>query len=132
MTPATDALLAVTSEQFEEQVLQHPAPVLVDFTAEWCFPCRLMAPVVESVARRFLGSVRVARVDVDTDSELADLFRVDGIPALMLIWQGRLVRTWVGVQSEDSLVAQIEDGLSSVQNHTTGRGGQMTREGARV
>lgn len=101
-------LIAVSAATFEKEVLKHSGAVLVDFWAQWCGPCRMLGPVLESLADKFGDRLRVAKVNVDEYPELAEAFGVQGIPALKLIVNGRLAAEWVGYRPEPILAAELE------------------------
>jgi thioredoxin 1 len=87
----------------QEVVLQSSMPVLVDFYADWCGPCRMLAPILERIAREFAGRVKVVKVNVDEAPELADQYRVESIPTLIFVLNGRVVRRAAGFASESGL-----------------------------
>jgi thioredoxin 1 len=105
-------VLNITSENFENEVTRAGQPVLLDFWASWCMPCRMVAPVVEQLASELAGKIKVAKVNVDENPALAQAFGVMSIPTLTLI-QGKdvLMRT-VGAQPKQVLKQQILDSLS--------------------
>ena len=97
-------LKQVSGAEFEQAVLRSNTPVLVDFYADWCAPCRAQAPILESVAQKFEGDAKIVKVDIDADPELAARFSVRSIPTLLLFNGGELQDTRVGV----STAAQLE------------------------
>ncbi len=101
----------VTSANFEEAVLQSDVPVLVDFWAAWCGPCRALAPVVEEIAEEESGRLKVAKVDVEENQDLAMRFRVMSIPTLILFKEGQPVATMVGAAPKASILRQVEEHL---------------------
>jgi thioredoxin 1 len=100
-----------TAESFEEEVLRSELPVLVDFWAPWCPPCMMLKPEVERLSADLGGRVRVALVNVDEEPELARMFNVSGIPALMIIKDGRRVDGWTGYSPRAAMMARIEKQL---------------------
>ena len=99
----------VTDENFDREVLQSDIPVLVDFWAEWCGPCRIVSPTIEALASKYQGKVKVAKLNVD-DNETARRYGIRSIPTVALFSGGVVRNTYVGVQSK----RQYEDGLSSL------------------
>jgi thioredoxin 1 len=89
---------------FKREVLDDPGPVLVDFWAEWCPPCRMMNPVVESLATRF----KVCKVNIDTNQPLAVKFRVEAVPTFLVFKDGQVVKRYQGVTPEATLRADLE------------------------
>jgi thioredoxin 1 len=101
--PANDKPLTVTDATFEQDVLQSELPVVVDFWAAWCGPCKQIAPILEKLAKEFAGKVRVAKVDVDANQELSGYFRIMSIPTLMFVKGGKIVGQQVGALPEHVL-----------------------------
>lgn len=95
--------LKLTKDNFEELVLKADKPVLVDFWAPWCMPCRMIAPVVEELAQELQGQAAVGKVNVDEEGDLARQFRVSSIPCLIVFENGREARRTVGAQGKDAL-----------------------------
>ncbi len=91
MTPVT-----VTSENFNREVVESDVPVLIDLWAPWCGPCRAVAPVLEDMAQAYAGRLKIAKVNVDEEPALAAQFGVRGIPTMLLMQDGQIVRTMVG------------------------------------
>ena len=96
-------LVALTSENWEQEVLKSELPVLVDFWAEWCPPCRLIGPVVDALAEDFKGRARVGKLDVDASPEVAGRFGVCSIPTLLVFKNGLVVDQRVGAASREAL-----------------------------
>ncbi len=91
-------VLEVTDQSFDQEVLQAPVPVLVDFWAEWCGPCKMLAPTVEALASEYAGKVKVAKVNVDENIATASRYRIQGIPTLLLFKNGEVREQLVGTQ----------------------------------
>ena len=102
------SVLAVTKNTFEAEVLKSPVPVFVDFWASWCGPCRMFAPILDQVAEENAGSVKVVKVNVDEEPELAQQFGVMSIPTLVLIRDGKTVSTSVGVRPKEAVEAMLK------------------------
>ena len=97
--------IELTAENFNEEVLESQLPVLVDFWATWCGPCRMMAPIVEEIAAEYDGKVTVGKVNVDDELELANAFDIDSIPTLMVFKNGEVAGTLVGLRKKEDIVA---------------------------
>lgn len=96
--------IELTKENFEEKVLKADKPVLVDFWATWCMPCRMIAPFVEEIAEETQGKAYVGKVNIDEQDELAYRYRVNSIPTLIVFENGQEVRRTVGAQGKDELL----------------------------
>ncbi|HOX12475.1 MAG TPA: thioredoxin [Spirochaetia bacterium] len=101
--------VTLTSDNFEEEVLKSPIPVLVDFWAEWCGPCRMIAPAVEELARTYEGRIKVGKVDVDSQGELAGRFGIISIPTLMVFKDGKAARQKVGALPKPQIEGLFKD-----------------------
>ena len=104
-------VLNVTEQSFDEQVLQSSLPVLVDFAAEWCGPCKMMAPILEEVAQELDGKIDIAKIDVDQAQTLAGKYNVMSIPNLMIFKDGKVVEQMKGAMAKDQLLAKINPHL---------------------
>lgn len=100
--------LAFTADSFDTEVLQSDLPVLVDFWAEWCGPCRMIAPTVDSFADEYAGKVKVGKVNVDEHSSIAARYNVRGIPTLLLFKGGKVVDQRVGAVGKSELVKMVD------------------------
>jgi thioredoxin 1 len=105
------AIKQVTDTSFEEQVLQSELPVLVDYWAEWCGPCKMIAPALDESAQTYAGRLQVAKLNVDDNQAIAARYHVRGIPTLMLFKDGEVIATKVGAVSKSQLATFIESNL---------------------
>jgi thioredoxin 1 len=103
----TMSVLTITSENFEAEVLKSDKPVLIDFWASWCGPCRMLSPVVDQVAEE-VTTVKVGKINVDEEGDLAKQFGIMSIPTLLLFKNGEVVATSVGVKPKAEIKAMIE------------------------
>ena len=100
-------VLAVTDESFEREVLQSTTPVLVDFWAPWCAPCRAIGPVVEELSREYEGKLKVVKMNVDDNPRTPSQYGVRGIPTLLVIHGGQVKEQLIGAQPKAKLVTAI-------------------------
>lgn len=105
----------VTDAAFEKTVLQSSLPVVVDFWAPWCGPCKMVAPVLEKIAREYAGKLIVAKVNTDENPEWAEKYGIQGIPTMLLIANGKIVHRQVGALPEPILRDMIEQFMDVVQ-----------------
>ena len=103
--------IILTNENFQKEVLESPVPVLVDFWAPWCGPCRMLAPAVAAIAQERAGSVKVGKVNVDEQPALAQAFGIAGIPALLLFKGGKVAGNIVGLRPKESVDEFIDDNI---------------------
>ncbi len=107
----SEHIVHVTDDTFAKEVLNADMPVLVDFWAEWCVPCRTIAPILDEVATEYSGKLKVVKLDVDQNKDSAGKYQVRGIPTLILFKEGELEANKVGVVTKSQLVAFIESSL---------------------
>jgi len=96
---ASDKIMQVTDDAFERDVLKADVPVLVDFWAPWCAPCRAIAPIMEALAEKYEGRIKVAKINVDENNEVAGRFRITAIPTVLLVKDGEVKEQAVGSKS---------------------------------
>ena len=99
----SDNVKEISSENFNQEVLESDLPVLVDFWAEWCGPCKQLAPTVEDVANKMAGSIKVCKMDVDSNQDIAVQFGVRSIPTLLIFKNGEVASTQIGAISKQQL-----------------------------
>lgn len=109
---ASDLIKHITDASFEADVLQPDSTVLVDFWAEWCGPCKMIAPILDEVAGAYQGKLQVAKMNVDENREVPAKFGIRGIPTLMLFKDGQIAATKVGALSKAQLMAFIDEQLA--------------------
>lgn len=105
---ANPNVMTFTDANFEAEVLQSQQPVLVDFWAEWCQPCRLLAPTIDDLATQFQGRAKVGKLDTDANRHIAMQFSINAIPTVLLFKGGKVARTFVGLQRKPDLVAALD------------------------
>ena len=105
--------IEINTANFDAEVLQSAQPVLVDFWAEWCGPCKMVSPVLEEIAGEFAGRVKVAKVNVDDNQALAERFRVQAIPTLLFFANGKVQHQSVGASGKKAIVAKLESLLAA-------------------
>jgi len=108
---ASDALVELTDDNFQEKVLQSAVPVMVDFWAEWCMPCKMVAPLMEQLAGEYDGKAVVGSVDTDANRNIAMQFGITAIPTVMVFKGGQLVKRFVGVQAKTEYAAALDEAL---------------------
>jgi thioredoxin 1 len=101
-------IVILTKDNFATEVLKSPTPILVDFWAEWCGPCKMIAPILDELAEEYDGRVRIGKVNIDEYQELAAQYRVSAIPTLLLFRQGEVAEQIVGLKSKRDLKASFD------------------------
>jgi len=109
---ASELIKHVSDASFEADVLQSTQPVLVDYWAEWCGPCKMIAPILEEIATSYEGKLKIAKMNVDENRDIPAKFGIRGIPTLMLFKDGQLAATKVGAMSKSQMTAFIDQQLA--------------------
>ncbi len=105
---ARENVLELTDDNFEQEVVKSDKPVLVDFWAEWCQPCKMVAPTVSDLADEYVGRVKVGKLDTDANTNVTGRFGISAIPAILLFKGGEVVRKFVGVRPKHEFAAELE------------------------
>ena len=108
---ASENIVILTDDNFEAEVLQSDLPVLVDFWADYCAPCKMIAPMVEELADEYVGAMRVGKLDTAENRQVAINYGIQAIPTLLLIKGGEMVGKFVGLQTKSDLKAAIDERL---------------------
>ncbi len=107
------ATVKVTDASFQDDVINSDVPVLVDFWAEWCGPCRQIAPALEEISQEFEGQVKVAKINIDDDPDTPGKFHVRGIPTMMIFKDGQVVATRVGAMTKTKLAEWVAESTTA-------------------
>lgn len=107
----SEQIIHVTDDSFESDVLKSEQPVLIDYWAEWCGPCKMIAPVLDEIAGEYAGKLKVAKLNIDDNPNTPPRYGIRGIPTLMLFKDGEVEATKVGAVSKSQLVAFIDSNL---------------------
>ncbi len=105
---ASPSIITLTRENFDKEVLQSPTPILVDFWAEWCGPCKMLAPVLDELAEEYTGRAKIGKVNIDEHQELATQYGIQSIPTLLLFHQGQVTEQVVGLRSKKELKTKFD------------------------
>lgn len=103
------SVLKINSENYEEEVLKADKPVIIDFYADWCGPCRMMSPIIDEIAEEKADSIKVGKVNVDENQDLAMEYGVMSIPTIVIIKNGKVEKTFVGVRDKSEILGAIGD-----------------------
>lgn len=109
---ASENVLELTDDNFEQEVVQSSTPVLVDLWAEWCMPCRMVGPIVEELADEYAGKVKVGKLDTDACRDTALKLNITAIPTLLIFKDGEIVKKLVGVQAKKDLKRVLDEALA--------------------
>ena len=101
-------IVTLTDQQFDAEVIKSEIPVLVDFSAEWCGPCKMLAPIIQELADEYTGRIKVGKVDIDANREQAAKYGIQGVPTLMIFKGGQVVKKFVGLMSKDKLIEALD------------------------
>ena len=104
-------VLKVSSAEFKKEVLESEIPVLVDFYADWCGPCKMMSPIIEEIAENLNGKVKIAKINVDEEADLAIEYEVSSIPTFLLIKNGQVVTNIIGMREKKYLEEKITNNI---------------------
>lgn len=107
----SENIVNISDDTFEEEVLKSDIPVLVDYWAEWCGPCKMIAPVLDEIAKEYKGRLKVAKINIDDNSKTPALYGVRGIPTLMLFIDGNIEATKVGAMTKSQFSAFIDSNI---------------------
>ena len=102
-----------TGDNFQTEVLDASAPVLVDFWAEWCMPCRMLAPTIDEIADEFAGKIKVGKLDTDGNQEIGVKYGISAIPTVILFKEGEPVRKFIGLTNKADLESALNEALGS-------------------
>lgn len=106
---ATETVLEFTDDNFDAEVIQSDVPVLVDFWAEWCQPCRMLTPTIDELANEYKGRVKVGKLDIDTNQQTAMKFNIASIPTVLVLKGGEVHKMFVGLASKDQFSTVLDE-----------------------
>lgn len=106
---ASEQVKTFTDASFQTEVLNSDQPVLVDFWAEWCMPCKMLTPTIDALATDFAGSAKIGKFDIDSNRQVPTQYGIQAIPTIILFKGGQPVKKWVGITKKDELAAALKD-----------------------
>ncbi|MEX2672455.1 MAG: thioredoxin [Phycisphaeraceae bacterium] len=106
---ATDTVLELNDGNFEQEVINSDQPVLVDFWAEWCMPCRMLAPTIDEIADEYKGKAKVGKVDTDANRDITLKYQINAVPTVILFAGGEVVKKFVGMTNKADMAKAIEE-----------------------
>jgi thioredoxin 1 len=109
---ASEHVKEITDQNFQQEVATASEPVLVDFWAEWCMPCRMLAPTIEKLAADYAGKLKVGKVDTDANRDISMKFGISAIPTVLLFKDGQVVQKFVGLRQDKEFRAAIDQALA--------------------
>ena len=101
-------VVKITEENFEEEVMDETKPVIVDFYADWCGPCKMMSPIIDNIAEELGDMVKVGKVNTDENLDLATKFNVMSIPTIMIFKNGNIAKTFIGVTDKNEIINEVK------------------------
>jgi len=109
MSMASEHVIELNDANFQQEVLESSSPALVDFWAEWCMPCKMIAPVIEDIAKEYAAKIKVGKIDTDANREISMKFGISAIPTLLFFKDGQVVKKFVGLQQKADLKKAIDE-----------------------
>lgn len=104
-------MLVLNDQNFEQEVLKSDTPVLVDFWAEWCMPCRIVTPIIDELAKEYEGRLKVGKINVDQNSQSLEKYGVMSIPSVFIFKNGTIIKSLIGAQNKETYKKEIEEAL---------------------
>ena len=105
----SDTIITITDSNFEDEIINSELPVLVDFWAPWCGPCKMMGPILEEISIEYAGKIKIGKINVDQNHEKSTQYNIRSIPKLILFNKGQIIEEMIGAQSKNALLAMINN-----------------------
>ena len=102
-------IVVLNDQQFQAEVIKSPTPVLVDFSAEWCGPCKMLAPIIEQLANEYAGRVKVAKLDIDDNHNSAAQYGIQSVPTMIIFQNGQAVKKLVGLTPKNKIAGALDE-----------------------